>query len=154
MNIKNHVMRVIHKYIIFTISNVITIVLLEFMYRLIINNLFNIRNESSNSGTYFFYLILGLLLGIINGSRYKRVYIRLEYDNELYEVIIKLLKENKYEIADISSTLKKFKLKNVFARLKYLFEDYGIINLSTNIIEINISNKSNIYAKIVNLSRD
>lgn len=147
-------MRVIHKYIIFTISNVITIVLLEFMYRLIINNLFNIRNESSNSGTYFFYLILGLLLGIINGSRYKRVYIRLEYDNELYEVIIKLLKENKYEIADISSTLKKFKLKNVFARLKYLFEDYGIINLSTNIIEINISNKSNIYAKIVNLSRD
>lgn len=147
-------MRVLHKYIVFTISNVIIIILLEFMYRLIINNLTNIRNESSNSGTYFFYLFLGLLVGIINASRYKRVIIRLEYDNELYEAIVKLLKENKYEIADKSSTLKKFKLKNVIARLKYLFEDYGIINLSTNIIEINISNKSNIYTKIVNLSRD
>lgn len=147
-------MRVLHKYIVFTISNVIIIVLLEFMYRLIINNLSNIRNESSNSGTYFFYLILGLLVGIINASRYKRVIIRLEYDNELYEAVVKLLKENKYEIAEKSSTLKKFKLKNVLARLKYLFEDYGIINLSTNIIEINISNKSNIYTRIVNLSRD
>ena len=146
-------MRVLRKYIVFTVSGVIFIVLLEFMYRLIYNNLFNIGNEDSKSGSYLLFIIMGVLAGIISALRCKRVTIRLENDDKLYETIAKLLKENKYEITDESSTVKKFKLKNVLARLKYFFEDYGIIHLSTDTIEINISNKSNIYKKIVSFSR-